>query len=127
MIAEWVAQTQIYPPAHIYAGMPQAKPEKQAISVCEFNFGQKRNVLGDLRSAWRELEVLAKLHAEGLNFKPEYLDKAFGEFILIAADAITSLDQVFKKHQAVNEYYKTWRVSYQNIKIAALSMKHSLS
>lgn len=133
MIKEWVEQTSVYPPAHLYAGMPQGKQEKQAVQVCEelykFNFGNKRNPLGDLRAAWREVEVTAKVYnaPPHLPLREFYLDKIISEFLVAAQVAVGAMDDTFKKHQAVNEYYKTWRMSYQDIKKHALELKEQLS
>lgn len=133
MIMNWVEQTSVYPPGHLYAGMPQGKQEKQAVQVCEalykFNFGDKRNPLGDLRAAWREVEatMLVATAKPILPLREDYLNKLFDTFLEAAQTAINEMDKVFKQHQAVNEYYKTWRMSYQDVKSRALSMKETMS
>lgn len=132
MIESWVQQTSVYPPGHIYAGMPQTKQEKQAIATCEelykFNFGKERNILGDLRATWREVEITHKLSLTKsyLPTRQEFLDKVFNEFLEAAQVAVNKMDSCFKKHQAVNEYYKNWRVGYQDIKKVALELKNSI-
>lgn len=132
IIGQWVEQTSVYPPGHIYAGMTQGKQEKQAVQVCEqlykFNFGDKRNPLADLRATWREIEVIMLISTVEpiLSIRVEYLDKIFTEFLEAAQNAINEMDKVFKQHQAVNEYYKAWRVSYQDVKIHALQLKERL-
>lgn len=126
MIKNWIAQSAVYPPAHIYAGMPQGKKEKQAVTVCEslyrFNFGDKPNLLGNLRSAYRELEVIQIL---GGTIKKFQLDKIVNEFLDSAKAAIDKMDYVFKQHQDVNEYYKTWRLGFQTVKAEAQKIQHS--
>lgn len=132
IIDQWVEQTSVYPPGHIYAGMTQGKQEKQAVQVCEqlykFNFGDKRNPLADLRATWREIEVIMLISTVEpiLPIRVEYLDKIFSEFLDAAQNAINEMDKVFKQHQSVNEYYKTWRVSYQDVKTDALRLKERL-
>lgn len=118
-LSNWVNQTSVYPPNELYAGMPQGKQEKQAITLCEslykFNFGKDRNVLGDLRQAWREVYVMLKM-AESNSINQLYIDKVIDDFLAKAKLAIDAMDACFKQHQAVNQYYQSWRMSYQSVK-----------
>lgn len=131
-IENWVEQTRVYPPGHIYAGMPQGKQEKQAVQLCEqlykFNFGDKRNVLGDLHAAWWTVKAFILTYQRGPYLEPraEYVDKIFTEFLEAAKASIDAMDKVFKQHQAVNEYYKEWRMSFQDMKAEAWLLRSSI-
>lgn len=121
-VRDWVAQTAVYPPGHIYAGMVQGKQEKLAITVCEelykFNHGNKPNVLGELRASWRELEVTLKMSesdTENCFVKTEYWAKVVGEFLFWAREAQAEMDRVFGKHQAVKAYYELWKLKAKDI------------
>ncbi|QHJ79011.1 MAG: hypothetical protein [Caudoviricetes sp.] len=121
MISEWIKQLSKYPPSEVYAGMPQGKQEKQAILLCEtlykLNCGDKPNVLAELRDAFRELVITSKMNTNDC-VKPTYRAKVLETFLLKAQTAVNAMDAMFKQHQALNLYYKTWRLSYQDIKKA---------
>lgn len=121
-IKDWVNNTSVYPPGHIYAGQPQGKQEKLAVTACEdlykFNHGNKPNVLGELRASWRELEVTMKMaesDSERIFVLPEYFSKVIGEFLYWANRSVKSMDDCFKKHQAVNAYYSSWKMKTKEI------------
>ncbi|ARW57515.1 hypothetical protein FDI23_gp092 [Serratia phage CHI14] len=118
----WVQNTSIYPPAHIYAGKPQGKQEKAAVRICEelykFNHGTKPNTLGELRSAWRELIITEKMEQSGpshMSICPEYWAQVIGTFLYWAREARREMDSVFKQHQDVWAYYKPWALKDKEI------------
>lgn len=115
-INDWINSVMAYPPGTIYAGKAVGKQEKSAQAICEelyrFNHGKEVNVLGELRSAWRDVQVVNNLD---LDIKPEYLAKVYGEFYFWSSRAVVSMDTVFKKHQDVWKYYQEFRLSFKNI------------
>lgn len=124
-VKDWVAQTSVYPPAHIYQGMVQGKQEKLAIKLCEelyrFNHGNQPNVLGELRASWRELEVTMKMaesDSENIFVLDSYWAKVIGEFLYWAKEAVHKMDEVYKGHQAVNAYYNEWKLKAKEINSA---------
>lgn len=133
MIEEWIKNVSVYPPAEIYAGLPQGKAEKRAVTICEdlykFNYGKERNVLSDLRAAWREFEVLLILSKTGkfIPVKQERSDAVCDAFLKSAQTVINRLDAMHKQHQDLNQYYKNWRVGYQDLKVEALTLKRDLT
>lgn len=121
-VKDWVAQTSVYPPGHIYQGMVQGKQEKLAIKLCEelyrFNHGSQPNVLGELRASWRELEVTMKMaesDTENMYVLNSYWAKVIGEFLYWAKEAVRKMDEVYKGHQAVNAYYGLWKLKAKEI------------
>lgn len=109
ILSNWVANVALYPPAHIYAGKQQGKQEKQAIAICEelyrLNWGDKRNIIGDLQEAFRTTEVMCKINYDH-KMKHTELNKAF-EVLLDAALAVNNaITEVFKKHQDLNKWRK---------------------
>ena len=81
----------------------------------------------------KEYETLYVEEKNFLNYKhpyleprAEYVDKIFTEFLEAAKASIDAMDKVFKQHQAVNEYYKEWRVSFQDMKEEAWLLRSSI-
>lgn len=120
ILGNWVNNTQLYPPAHIYAGQAKGKQEKRAEDICEelykFSFGNKRNLLGELREASRQIDVLSSLNHDG-RWKKERIEKLFDEYSILAVEVNTKLQSVFKPHQDLNKWYETHlKVSNQELK-----------
>lgn len=131
-ITNWISNI-AYPPVRIYAGKPQGKQEKAAIKICEEIYSltyepPKKNVLGDMKSSWRELEVSLRMieTMEDPHIKTQYFHKQCDNFLSDAQNAINAMDNVFKKHQDLNQYYKGIRVSYQEIKSVIDKIKHEM-
>lgn len=119
LMNNWVENTALYPPAHIYAGKPQGKQEKNAVRICEelykFNHGNKPNVLGELRSAWRDVVVTSIMNAN-YDVKIEYIDKVQGTFLFWALIANRELQKLCKQHPDLAGWYKPWALKNQEIK-----------
>lgn len=116
MIQNWVKQLSVYPPSILYAGLSQTKTERQAIQVCEnlykFNFGDKRNVLGEVKAAWRELEVLAALRqTSDLPFRAVYIRQVVAEFKKKMLLTERELNKFFSQHKDLTAYYDEWKLS----------------
>ncbi|QPI14040.1 hypothetical protein MYO4S_00289 [Serratia phage 4S] len=109
ILSNWVANTALYPPAYIYAGKAQTKQERQAVAVCEelykFNWGDKKNILGELHEAARYVDVICSLNYDH-KMKHEEINKAFDVFQELVIEANNKLVEVFKKHQDLNKWYK---------------------
>ncbi|BBK09392.1 hypothetical protein [Klebsiella phage 05F01] len=132
-LQEWIDNTRVYPPNHIYQGMAQGKQEKQAMAVCEeiykFNFGDKKNFLGDLHLVWHEFHCFVNVYLAPpfIEVREEYVNNLCDKLLSEIQSSVSAMDSVFKKHQAVNEYYKSWRISYQDLKAQVLKIKNGVS
>lgn len=129
ILSNWVENTTLYPPAHIYAGKPQGKPEKQAVAICEelykFNCGQDKNVLGELKELWRHGNVLCTLNYDG-SVKREIMEEQFDKLLAALIEANNKLQTVFKKHQDLNKWYNDHlKVSNAQLKEAIYTYKQA--
>ena len=122
LMGNWVNNTALYPPAHIYAGMSQSKVEKNAIRICEelyrFNFGDSPNVLGELRSAFRELCVMTHVenqHPTHMKLREEHVAEVKGTFMYWALNAVREMDRVFKQHQDLWKWYNNFKLKKSEI------------
>lgn len=128
ILSNWVANTQLYPPAHIYAGQPQGKQEKRAIAICEalykFTWGDDRNLLGELRELSRTIDVLSCLNYDG-RWKKENIEKMYNDYSALAVEVNNRLQEVFKQHQDLNKWYQdNLKVSNQELKQIINGYKH---
>lgn len=128
ILSSWVANTQLYPPAHIYAGKPQGKQEKQAVAICEalykFTWGSDRNLLGELRELSRTIDVLSQLNYDG-RWNKESIEKLFDNYAVLAIEVNNRLQEVFKQHQDLNKWYQDHlKVSNQTLKMTINTYKH---
>lgn len=122
-ISNWVNQVMIYPLSEIYAGKVaiNQKEEKRLEKSCEdiFRFTALKPtdklLKADLRSSWRELEVVLKLKTK-LPVKPELIEQKKKEFLDSAKELIKLLEDTYKREPLLKAYYQEWRVSYQELK-----------
>lgn len=123
ILSNWVDNTALYPPAHIYAGMPKGKAEKQAEAICEelykFNWGKDKNVLGELRELWRHTNVLCTLNYDG-SVKREVMEGQFNKLQDALIEANNKLQEVYKRHQDLNKWYNT------NLKVSNAQLKEAI-
>ncbi|WJZ27966.1 hypothetical protein NCTGTJJY_CDS0087 [Serratia phage 92A1] len=109
ILSNWVANTALYPPAHIYAGKQQGKQEKQAIAICEelyrLNWGDSTNIIGELQEAARAVNVVCAINYDH-KMKHEYINKVFDDFLAKALTVNNALTEIFKKHQDLNKWRK---------------------
>ena len=121
LINDWVKHMLTYPPSEMFYqkyGPKHEKAEKRIKNICEdlykFNWTDgKANVLGELKMAHREFDVLSKIHLKAI--KPEYVLKAKEDFLLKVKPAIQAFELMIKKDQLLQEYYKEWKISYKDI------------
>lgn len=123
ILSNWVDNTALYPPAHIYAGMAKGKAEKQAEAICEelykFNWGKDKNVLGELRELWRHTNILCALNYDG-SVKREVMEAQFTKLQDALIEANNKLQEVYKKHQDLNKWYNT------NLKVSNSQLKEAI-
>lgn len=129
ILCNWVANTQLYPPVHIYAGQPQGKQEKRAVAICEalykFTWGEERNLIGELREASRAVDVISIMNRDG-RVKKERIEKLFDEYAALAIEVNNRLQEVFKQHQDLNKWYEDHlKVTNQNLKKAINGYKRA--
>ena len=123
LMGNWVNNTAYYPPAHIYAGMVQGKAEKNAIRICEelyrFNFGDSPNVLGELRTAFRELDVMIHMknaYPSHMELRNEHVAEVFGTFLYWALRANQDMERIYKPHQDLWKWYNASKLTNREIK-----------
>lgn len=119
-IITWVENASKYPPAEIFFQTKgKDKAEKRVVGLCEelyrltYPDGQV-NILASLRTAHRELEVLHNISWIG-KIKVDEETKIRVEFLKAAKAAVNAMNQMFKKDSLLNEYYKGWSMTYEQI------------
>lgn len=121
VLKEWMHNVKKYPPAEIFfqkTGPKFEKAEKRCKTICEdlyrFSFPEGEvNILNELGAAYRELEVLTTLGYDDL--KEGRIKEVSTNFLECAKAACTALEAMHKKDQLLGEYYKSWKVKYQDI------------
>lgn len=126
----FVERAVVYPPAEIFFDTygKAAKREKAVQELCEsvyrFSFGvDKPNPIGELRSAFRDLECLYLLGFDCV--KAEQIQKYTNAFLEAAKFAIQEMDVLFKKDMALQAYYKGFAVKYQVLKSTVYDFTNS--
>lgn len=112
IMVNFVKNFDLYPPAHIYAGMQQGKAEKRAVALCEelyrFIPGDKPHILGELRSAWRDVIVLQNMANNcPIKINPDYVKKVLDNFQDWAIKANDETARVFKQHPDLQKWRET--------------------
>lgn len=128
VIDTWMKNVKTYPPSEIFfqqTGPKSEKAEKRCKLICEdlyrFSFPESQdNILADLGAAYRELEVFYILGMGDI--KPERVQAVSTKFLECAKAACTALEAMHKKDQLLNEYYKSWKVKYQDISTEIYNM-----
>ena len=121
VLEQWIKNVKTYPPAEIFfqkTGPKFEKAEKRCKTICEdlyrFSFPEGEvNVLNELGAAYREFEVLTTLGYDDL--KEGRLRAVSTKFLECAKSACAALEVMHKKDQLLGEYYKSWKVKYQDI------------
>lgn len=120
VLQQWIDNVKTYPPSEIFFEKygKEAKAEQRIQGICEdlyrFSYpdGQD-NILADLSASYRELEVL---HCMGFtDIKSDIIKEISTKFLATAKVACLALEAMHKKDQLLGEYYKTWKVKYQDI------------
>ncbi|AZU98359.1 hypothetical protein SEPL_010 [Salmonella phage SE_PL] len=120
LIDNWMKNVKTYPPSEIFYAKygKEAKAETRIQNICEdlyrFCYPEGEvNVLSELGASYREFEVLCIM---GLSeIKPERVLEVSTKFLNCAKVACAALEKMHKKDQLLNEYYKSWKVKYQDI------------
>lgn len=120
VLNDWIKNVKTYPPSEIFFQKygKEAKAEQRIQTICEdlYRFcypeGQT-NILAELSAAYREFEVFLILGMDGI--KPERVSDVSKKFLKCAQAACTALEAMHKKDQLLNDYYKSWKVKYQDI------------
>lgn len=123
VIKDWVDNVFLYPPSELFAGKygKDAKAEPRIVQAVETFYRLtvpegERNLLIELRAAYRDLEVLNNL---GLaEIKPEAIKECTDKFLSVSKDVITVLDVMFKKDQILQEYYSKFSIKHNVLKSA---------
>lgn len=120
LIDNWMKNVKTYPPSEIFFAKygKEAKAETRIQTICEdlyrFCYPEGEvNVLSELGASYREFEVLCIMGLAGI--KPERVLEISTKFLACAKAACTALEAMHKKDQLLNEYYKSWKVKYQDI------------
>lgn len=125
LVNNFVSNSCLYPPIQIFGEKEVTKKSKKAeercVEICEelFRYNKKTpkdvRYLSELVAAYRDLEVALKM-SEDFNVKEEYLVKVLVAFMQSAAAAITQMNLVYKKDQALWTYYQGIQMSQKDIK-----------
>ncbi|EHX8550647.1 hypothetical protein K3335_003641 [Salmonella enterica] len=120
VIDTWMKNVKTYPPSEIFFEKygKEAKAETRIQAICEdlyrFTYPEGQdNILADLGAAYRELEVFSLIGMADI--KPERVQAVSTKFLNCAKVACAALEKMHKKDQLLNEYYKSWKVKYQDI------------
>lgn len=121
VLDQWLQNVRHYPPSEIFyqqSGQKSEKAEKRCKIICEelyrFSFPEgEENLLGELHASYRELHVLWIMGFDDI--KPECIINASTKFLKYAKAVCAALENMHKKDQQLNEYYKSWKVKYQDI------------
>lgn len=121
VLKQWMKNVKTYPPSEIFfqqTGPKSEKAEKRCKTICEdlyrFSYPEGQdNILADLGASYREFEVFCILGLEDI--KPERIKEVSTKFLVCAKAACTALEAMHKKDQLLGEYYKSWKVKYQDI------------
>lgn len=129
LLNDFVSKSCLYPPIQIFGEQEVTKKSKKAeercVEICEelFRYNKKTpkdvRYLAELVVAHRDLEVALKM-SEDFNIKQEYLVKVLVAFMQSASAAITQMNLVYKKDQALWTYYQGIQVSQKDIKDALI-------
>lgn len=114
-----------YPPIQLFGGLvnpsaKQKKAEKRITELCEDLYAFNNPVLSDCKTAFFNLQITDNLITSGTPVKDEYISEVIGTCIFHYKKVIPLLDELFKKDQQLAEYYKEWKVKYQDISKEAL-------
>lgn len=120
VIDSWMKNVKTYPPSEIFFEKygKEAKAESRIQTICEdlyrFTYPEGQdNILADLGASYREFEVLCIMGLDDI--KSERVKEVSAKFLSCAKIACSALDAMHKKDQLLNEYYKSWKVKYQDI------------
>lgn len=127
LIVDWVKNVKLYPPSEIFFEKygKDAKAEKRIQELCEelyrFNYPDNQvNYLGELQQSYRDLEVAYLMGFDGM--KPAYIISVKDRFLSSVKDTITALESMHKKDQVLQQYYKPWKVKFQDIQREVFDM-----
>ena len=110
-----------YPPSEIFFEKygKEAKAEQRIQGLCEslYRFcypDNEVNALGELSTAYRDLEVLYKVGFTGM--KPNVIQDAAKAFLDAAQVALQKVDELAKKDQLLKAYFEPRKVKFQELK-----------
>lgn len=127
VLKQWINNVKTYPPSEIFFEKygKEAKAEQRIQTICEdlyrFTYPEGQdNILADLGAAYRDLEVLHRMGFDDI--KSDLINEVSTKFLECAKAACTALEAMHKKDQLLNEYYKSWKVKYQDISTEIYNM-----
>lgn len=119
-LKKWINCISKYPSSEIFfeGNSQSAKAEKRINGICEelykFNFGENKvNVLAELRTTFRELEVLTRMGIDKCRI--EYFQKVILDFEKASKQAICALDNMHKKDPILQAYYSEFKMSTSDV------------
>lgn len=120
VLKNWMKNVKTYPASEIFFEKygKEAKAETRIQGICEdlyrFSYPEDQpNILAELAASYREFEVFCIMGFDGI--KAERVKDVSTKFLECAKLACTALDAMHKKDQLLGEYYKSWKVKYQDI------------
>lgn len=131
VLKTWMQNVKKYPPSEIFfqqTGPKSEKAEKRCKLICEdlyrFSFPEgQENLLNELGAAYREFEVLTTLGYDDL--KEGRILEVGAKLQYYMREVCNALEAMHKKDQLLNDYYKSWKVKYQDLsrEVSKLTME----
>lgn len=111
-ISIFVDNISIYPPSELCSGTYGKKAsskEKRLVEICEDLYRLDNQTIPAVREAFREYDVMSNMSYD-TPIRMEYASKCAGKFIYLAERAVKALDAMHKKDEALNEYFRDFRL-----------------
>lgn len=120
-IEQFILNSKKYPVSELYGSIDnpdskQKKAEKRVTQICEELYKLECLTLSDVRSAYREMQVAVSLSDEKFRIKQVRLVTMTGSLAYYIDKAVTVLDNMHKKDQALQQYWKPLAVKAKDMK-----------
>lgn len=120
-IGQFILNFTKYPVSELYGSIDnpdskQKKAEKRVTQVCEELYKLECTTLSDVRVAYRELQVATSISDGKFRIKQVRLVQMCGALAYYIDKASTALDNMHKKEQALQQYWKPLSVKAKDMK-----------
>lgn len=120
-IQQFILNSIKYPVSELYGSIDnpdskQKKAEKRVSQICEELYKLECTTLSDVRSGFRELQVSTDLSDEKFRIKQIRLVQMCGSLAYFIDKAAMALDNMHKKDQALQQYWKPLAVKAKDMK-----------
>lgn len=120
-IQQFILNSVKYPVSELYGSIDnpdskQKKAEKRVSQICEELYKLECTTLADVRSAFRELQVAVQISDEKFRIKQVRLVQMCGSLGYYLDKASSALDNMHKKDQVLQQYWKPLSVKGKDMK-----------